>query len=76
MALKRKSICTQLLVLGWEEIAEAEDGIDAIRKARATKPDVAVLDCMMPLMNGVEATKADPRSRARDGGLSLHAARR
>ena len=33
------------------------DGRDAIGKARATKPDVAVLDCMMPLLNGVEATR-------------------
>jgi DNA-binding NarL/FixJ family response regulator len=42
---------------GWEVVAEAADGRDAIGKARATKPDVAVLDCMMPLLNGVEATR-------------------
>ena len=42
---------------GWEVVAEAEDGRDAIGKARAAKPDVAVLDCMMPLLNGVEATR-------------------
>src|SRR5690348_15617487 len=41
---------------GWEVVAEAADGKDAIIKASATKPDVAVLDCMMPLINGVEAT--------------------
>ena len=43
--------------LGWEVVAEAADGRDAVGKARATKPDVAVLDCMMPLLNGVEATR-------------------
>jgi DNA-binding NarL/FixJ family response regulator len=42
---------------GWEVVAEASDGKDAIRKAALTKPDVAVLDCMMPLVNGVEATR-------------------
>ena len=42
---------------GWEVVAEAADGRDAVGKARTTKPDVAVLDCMMPLLNGVEATR-------------------
>jgi DNA-binding NarL/FixJ family response regulator len=42
---------------GWEVVAEAADGKDAIHKAAATKPDVAVLDSMMPLVNGVEATR-------------------
>ena len=42
---------------GWEVVAEAADGKDAVSKAAATKPDVAVLDCMMPLINGVEATR-------------------
>jgi DNA-binding NarL/FixJ family response regulator len=42
---------------GWEIVAEASDGIDAVSKAATTKPDVAVLDCMMPLINGVEATR-------------------
>jgi DNA-binding NarL/FixJ family response regulator len=42
---------------GWEVVAEASNGKDAITKAAATKPDVVVLDCMMPLINGVEATR-------------------
>jgi DNA-binding NarL/FixJ family response regulator len=42
---------------GWEVLAEAADGKDAIDKAAATKPDVAVLDFMMPLVNGVDATR-------------------
>jgi DNA-binding NarL/FixJ family response regulator len=42
---------------GWEVVAEASDGKDAVSKAATTKPDVAVLDCMMPLINGVEATR-------------------
>src|SRR5262245_12802540 len=42
---------------GWEVVAEAADGIDAIGKAAATKPDVAVLDYTMPLINGAEVTR-------------------
>jgi DNA-binding NarL/FixJ family response regulator len=42
---------------GWEVIAEASDGRDAVEKAAKLKPDVAVLDIGMPLLNGVEATR-------------------
>jgi DNA-binding NarL/FixJ family response regulator len=41
---------------GWEVSAEASDGRDAVAKATKLKPDVAVLDIGMPLLNGVEAT--------------------
>ena len=40
-----------------EIVAEAVDGKDAICKALETKPDVAVLDYSMPLINGLEATR-------------------
>jgi DNA-binding NarL/FixJ family response regulator len=42
---------------GWEVVAEADDGKDAISKAIESKPDVAVLDYAMPLINGIEATR-------------------
>jgi len=42
---------------GWEVVAEAGDGKDAIGKAAETKPDIAVLDYSMPLINGIEATR-------------------
>jgi DNA-binding NarL/FixJ family response regulator len=42
---------------GWHVVAEAETGRDAIEKAFATKPDVAVLDYSLPLMNGCDATR-------------------
>lgn len=42
---------------GWEVVAEASDGREAVDKASKLKPDVAVLDIGMPLLNGVEATR-------------------
>ena len=41
----------------WEVVAEAADGREAILNAIETKPDVAVLDYSMPLVNGVEVTR-------------------
>ena len=42
---------------GWEVVAEAEDGKQAVELAAATQPDVAILDHQLPLMNGVDATR-------------------
>ena len=42
---------------GWEVVAEAADGKDAIIKAQETQPDIAILDYSMPLVNGAEATR-------------------
>jgi len=39
-----------------EIIAEAENGIDVIEKAKELNPDVIVMDIGMPLLNGVDAT--------------------
>ena len=41
----------------WEVIAEAGDGREAVRLAEQLKPDVAILDVAMPLLNGIEATR-------------------
>src|SRR5208283_343646 len=51
----------------WQVCAEAVDGRDALEKAAKHKPDVAILDIAMPLLNGVEATrhirKASPHTQ-------------
>jgi DNA-binding NarL/FixJ family response regulator len=48
--------------LGLEVCGEAIDGVDAIEKAMALKPDLVVLDLAMPRMNGVE-TAIELRAR-------------
>jgi DNA-binding NarL/FixJ family response regulator len=42
---------------GWEVVAEAENGKDAVAKAIDTQPDVAIIDYALPLTNGIEATR-------------------
>jgi DNA-binding NarL/FixJ family response regulator len=42
---------------GWELAGEASDGREAVDKARALRPDVAVVDVSMPGLNGLEATR-------------------
>jgi DNA-binding NarL/FixJ family response regulator len=42
---------------GWQVCAEAANGREAVEKAGKLKPDVAVLDIGMPLLNGIEATR-------------------
>ncbi len=40
-----------------EVVACADNGRDAVRKARETKPDIIVMDVAMPEMNGLEACR-------------------
>jgi DNA-binding response OmpR family regulator len=40
------------------DVVEAEDGVVAMEKVKATKPDLVVLDVMMPRMNGFDTCRA------------------
>jgi DNA-binding NarL/FixJ family response regulator len=41
----------------WRVVAEAGDGREAVRLAEEHKPDVAIIDVAMPLLNGIETTR-------------------
>ena len=59
---------------GMNVVAEAEDGIQAVELAQATKPDVAILDVSMPRMTGLQAAR-EIRARTPDTSvllLSMH----
>jgi CheY-like chemotaxis protein len=48
------------------EVAEAANGVEAIEKTLALKPDIILMDLALPLMDGWEATrrlKEDERTR-------------
>ncbi len=39
------------------EVVEAEDGADALRKIEFEKPDLVLLDIMMPILDGIEVCR-------------------
>jgi two-component system, NarL family, nitrate/nitrite response regulator NarL len=43
---------------GIEVVATAKDGSEGLRLARELDPDVIVMDVSMPVMNGIDATRA------------------
>ncbi|MDQ1401889.1 MAG: phosphoserine phosphatase RsbU/P [Actinomycetota bacterium] len=56
-------LCRVNLELGGYEVVEAEDGIQALEQARATRPDLIFLDLAMPRMDGwevLQGLKEDP----------------
>jgi DNA-binding NarL/FixJ family response regulator len=46
------------LTSGWQVCCEAGDGLEAIEKFLESRPDVTILDFLMPRMNGLDAARA------------------
>lgn len=42
---------------GWSVVAEAADGREAVSQAILSRPDVAVVDYLLPVFNGIEVTR-------------------
>jgi len=54
--LVRKGI-SLLLESDWEICGEAENGKEAVRKVQQLKPDLVILDIVMPVMGGTAAAR-------------------
>lgn len=65
--LLRNIIKNELSFEGYEIIAEAKDGEEAIEKYHSTKPDLVTMDITMDGMNGLDAAERilgdDPSAR-------------
>ena len=55
--LARKSITTMLGSFGYENVIEVSNGEDAVNKYKEEKPDIVFLDIVMPVKDGITATK-------------------
>lgn len=56
-ALIRLDLKEMLTEEGFEVVAEVADGAAAVERARELRPDLAILDIKMPVMDGLEAAE-------------------
>ena len=56
-ALIRMDLVEMLIEAGYEVVAEAADGAQAIELAKLHKPDLAILDVKMPVLDGISAAE-------------------
>jgi len=56
---------------GWEVIAEATTGREAVDVARRLQPDIVVMDLSLPELNGLEATRQIRKETSRTEVLVL-----
>ncbi len=55
--LARKSLCAVLDSFGYKNIHEVNNGEDAVKYCKENKPELIFLDIVMPIKDGVTATK-------------------
>ena len=62
-----RHVLNDLLTKAGFEVVTSDNGEDAIVKAREIKPDLILMDVVMPGLNGFQATRAisrDPRTKS------------
>ncbi len=62
-----RHVLNDMLTKAGFEVVASDNGEDAIQKARQLKPDVILMDVVMPGLNGFQATRAisrDPDTRS------------
>ena len=55
----------------WRVVGEASNGRDALELIREVRPDIAILDYSLPMMNGLELTRAIKKELPRTEILSF-----
>lgn len=56
-AIVRTGIKALMASAGFDIVAEAGDGRELLRQVRHERPDIAIVDISMPLLDGLEATQ-------------------
>ena len=56
-ALIRLDLVEMLTEAGYEVVAQATNGVEAIALAKEFKPDLAILDVKMPILDGISAAE-------------------
>jgi twitching motility two-component system response regulator PilH len=62
-----RHVLNDMLTKAGYEVVASDNGEDAILKAKSLKPDLILMDVVMPGLNGFQATRAisrDPETRA------------
>jgi twitching motility two-component system response regulator PilH len=62
-----RHVLQDMLTKAGYEVLASDNGEDAIAKARSSKPDLILMDVVMPGLNGFQATRAisrDPETRS------------
>ncbi|HWB72869.1 MAG TPA: response regulator [Egibacteraceae bacterium] len=62
-ALIRLDLKEMLIEEGFDVVAEMSDGATAVRLARELRPDLAILDLKMPVMDGIQAAEQITKER-------------
>ena len=71
--ITRMDICEILREAGYNVVAEAGDGFDAIEQSRKHNPDFVIMDVKMPILDGLKAAKVITENKLSRGVVLLTA---